>query len=71
MLIAYLLSYFYGNIYAVFSSKDSERGGDYWLERYIEGNQIINMLMINDEKIHFPIGLMVVKDECLTWDNNA
>ena len=51
--------------------KDSERGGDYKLECYIEQNQIVNMFMINDEQIHFPIRSLVVKYEYLTWGNRA
>ena len=71
ILIIYLQSYYAGNIYAVVASKDSEWGGDYWLERCIEGKKTLNMSMFDDENNHFPIGSMVVKGEYLTQDNNA
>ena len=58
-------------IYAVFASKDSEWGGDYWLAHSIEGNKTLIMSMTDDENNHFPIVSMVVKGEYLTHDNNA
>ena len=50
----------------MFASNDSEWGGDYRLERCIEGKKTLIMSMANDENNHFPIGSMVVKGEYLT-----
>ena len=38
-----------GHIYPVVSPKDNEWGTDYWLARCIQGKQILNESLIDDE----------------------
>ena len=54
-----------GYIYAVVTPKDNEWGMDYWLARCIQGKQILNGSLIDDEGNEFPIVSMVVEGEIL------
>ena len=60
-----------GHIYAVVAPKNNEWGMNYWLERCIQGKQILNGSLIDDESNEFPIGSMVVEGEYLTLEGKS
>ena len=60
-----------GHIYVVVAPKGNEWGTDYWLARFLEGKQTLNVSVTNSKGIHFSIGSMVIKAEYLTLDERT
>jgi hypothetical protein len=63
--------FFGGNIYVVVSPIYNEWGTDYWLARFLEGNNTLMRSLTDSKGIEFLIGSMVIKGQYLTQYERA